>query len=197
MKSLVICLEEFSARVFLEILLPTIIDVSEWDIIYLVFEGKQDLMKNLPRRLKTWQNSHSQFLILRDQDSENCIQLKQRISKICLENGKPNALIRIACHELETFYLGDLRAVSQGLNCSHLEKLQNTSAYRAPDSISNAKQQLKKITHGTYREVGGSRSISAYLDINNNRSQSFRQLVVGIQRLCVNQEQKIINKQIP
>lgn len=184
MNSLVICLEEYSARVFLEALLPRIIDTTQWDIIYLVFDGKQDLMKNLPRRLRTWQNPQAKFVIIRDQDSEDCRLLKQRILDICLQNGKPDALIRIVCHELETFYLGDLQAVALGLNRNGLEKSQYKSAYKSPDKLVNAKQILKKLTQGAYREVSGSRAISAHLNIHSNCSVSFNQLVSGICRFC-------------
>ncbi len=185
MKSLVICLEEYSARVFLEALLPKIIDTTKWDIIYLVFDGKQDLMKNLPRRLRTWQDPQAKFVIVRDQDSEDCRLLKKRISDICLQNGKSDTLIRIACHELETFYLGDLQAVALGLNRVGLQKSQHKSTYKKPDKLVNAKQVLKKLTQGAYREVSGSRAISAHLNIHENCSDSFNHLVAGMQRHCI------------
>lgn len=53
--------------------------------------------------------------MLRDKDSGDCVETKNRLAGICRDAGKPNALIRIACHELESWYLGDLSAVEQGL----------------------------------------------------------------------------------
>ncbi len=53
MSTLVLLLEEPSARALLEGLLPRILS-TKVEIIYLVFEGKQDLEKNVTRKLRGW-----------------------------------------------------------------------------------------------------------------------------------------------
>ena len=54
---------------------------------------------------------------------------------MCQQANRPDTLIRIACHELEAWYLGDLAAVEQGLELKKLGKLQNQRKYRNPDNI--------------------------------------------------------------
>ncbi len=92
-------------------------------------------------------------------------------------------MVRIACHELESWYLGDLAAVERGLGVSGLSAKQNQNKYRIPDRLSNAADELAKLTRDRYQKVGGSRAISPFLDPNNNRSHSFNVFVDGLKRL--------------
>ena len=93
-------------------------------------------------------------------------------------------MIRIACRELESFYLGDLAAVEQGLNLTGLAKLQGNQKFRDPDRLVNAAEELKKITKNTYQKLSGSRSIAPYLRLDEaHRSTSFKALITGLQRL--------------
>lgn len=48
-------------------------------IRYIVFEGKQDLEKQITRKLKGYHNQEAIFLILRDQDSGNCQEIKHKL----------------------------------------------------------------------------------------------------------------------
>lgn len=64
--------------------------------------------------MRLWQED-AHFIVMRDQDSGDCYQIKDRLLNLSREAGRPNALVRIACKELESFYLGDLNAVEQGL----------------------------------------------------------------------------------
>lgn len=50
MRVLVFFLEEPSARAMLEGLLPRLLPAG-WEVKYVIFEGKQDLEKQLPRKL--------------------------------------------------------------------------------------------------------------------------------------------------
>lgn len=51
MKSLVFFLEEYFDRAMLEELLPRLLP-DGWLVRYIVFEGKQDLERQLPRKLR-------------------------------------------------------------------------------------------------------------------------------------------------
>jgi len=62
-----------------------------------------------------WQLPESVFVIILDQDSSDCHVVKQRLFELCTQAKKGDALIRVACRELESFYLGDLVAVEKGL----------------------------------------------------------------------------------
>ena len=61
-------------------------------------------------------------MILHDQDTMNCIELKQNILKLCSESKRP-VLVRIACQELEAWYFGDLEAVAKAYNRPKLKEL--------------------------------------------------------------------------
>lgn len=67
MKHFVFFLEELSAREMLKGLLPRIQDDLAFRCI--VFEGKQDLEKNLIRKIQGYRVPDSRFIVLRDQDT--------------------------------------------------------------------------------------------------------------------------------
>lgn len=179
MTTLVFCLEEPSAKAMLENLLPKI--TTRFDnFFYIVFEGKQDMEKQLVRKIKFWQKPDSQFLILRDQDSALCLEVKQQIQQLCIQAGRPDAIIRIACRELESFYIGDLMAVEKAFSLNGLHRQQGNRKFRTPDQLNNAKQELKKLTKNKYQEISGSREIAKYMDVDNNKSHSFQTLINSI-----------------
>ncbi|MBA3593864.1 MAG: DUF4276 family protein [Pseudomonadota bacterium] len=185
MKELVFCLEEESAQAMLEELLPRLLPLGDIVFRYITFQGKQDLEKQLPRKLRGYQNPLAKFVVVRDQDSHpDCKVVKARLVDICSQAGKPNAMVRIACRELESFYLADLAAVEQGLAIAGLAHLQAKMKYRSPDYLGSPSRELFMLTRGQYQKVGGSRAIGAYLDLDNSRSDSFRNLVAGIRKLA-------------
>lgn len=179
MTTLVLCLEEVSAKAMLENLLPKLTTNFD-EFFYIVFEGKQDMEKQIVRKIKYWKRPDSQFLILRDQDSADCKEIKQKIKELCADAGRPDTIVRIACRELESFYLGDLIAVEKAFLLSGLAKQQGNRKFRNPDQLNNAKQELKKITQNKYQEILGSREISQYMNVENNKSHSFQILVNSI-----------------
>jgi hypothetical protein len=102
MIELVFMLEEKSAKVLLEGLLPKLLP-TEIAPRYIVFEGKQDLEKQLVRKIRGYINPHARFIVIRDQDSNpDCKAVKVKLSDLCRQAGKPDALVRVACHELES-----------------------------------------------------------------------------------------------
>ncbi len=133
--------------------------------------------------MRVWQKPDSHFVILRDQDSANCLSIKSKLIQLCTHSGKSHFLVRIACRELESFYLGDLKAVEQGLGLKNLQKKQENAKYRNPDSLANPAAELRSLTNNNYDKVSGSRAIAPFMDINSNRSPSFIALVSGIKKL--------------
>ena len=182
MRNLVFFLEEPSAREMLKGLLPRIIPSNDVSFQYIVFEGKQDLEKRLPKKLKGWCKPESSFIVLCDQDSTDCQEVKKKLRVVCQKNGHPESLIRIACRELESWYLGDLKAVENALELNGLARKQERAKYRTPDNLNNAAQELDVLTKQVYQKVSGSRQIGPYLDLENNRSHSFGVFVNGIMR---------------
>ena len=183
MRELVFLLEEPSAAAMLEGLLPRLIP-ADVEPRYIVFEGKQDLEGQLVKRLRGYRNPNALFVVMRDQDAQpDCKVVKRRLVDLCRQAGRPSALVRIACRELEGFYLGDLQAVEQGLGLSGIARQQEKRRFRTPDQVVSPKTQLKTLTKQRYQQVESSRAIGKCLDPENGRSRSFRNLVVGIRRL--------------
>jgi len=188
MSQLVFFLEEPSAKALLQSLLPRILPATI-HFRCIAFEGKQDLEKQLLRKLRAWQQPDCHFIVVRDKDSADCVDVKNRLRIICENAGKPETLIRIACHELESWYLGDLLAVEQGLNINGLAEKQGQTKYRNPDRLVNPKQELRKLTGNVYQQIAGSRDIAPYLNLKNNCSTSFNFFLTGIQQLIMDIQQ--------
>lgn len=185
MKTIVFCLEEPSAKEMLEGLLPRMLPV---DVIcrFIIFRGKQDLEKQLVRRLRGWCTPDTQFVVMRDQDAANCHQVKAKLVGLCEDAGKPDALVRVACRELESFYLGDLAAIEEGLGLEGIAKKQASRKFRNPDNLANPVEEITRLTGDRYQKISGSRAIGPHLHFTNNRSRSFQVLIKGIKRLVEN-----------
>ena len=183
--NLVCFTEERSAKEMLEIVLPKILTDNCRLFAVISFEGKQDLQKNIQFKLQHYNIPDTKFLIMRDQDSGNCKEIKQQLLQKIINSGKKDvSIVRIACHELESFYLGDLEAVKLGLKLNNTPS-QNNSKYRNPDNLANAKQELRRITQQQYQTVSGSRAIAPFLKLDGtNKSSSFGFLLSGIGQLC-------------
>jgi hypothetical protein len=182
MKTIVFFLEEPSARAMLEGVLPRLLP-EHIQIRYHVFQGKQHLEKNITSKLRGWLAPDSVFVVMRDQDRSDCMQVKAKLADLCHSSGKTGILIRVACRTLESFYIGDLAAVENGLNLSGIKSQQNRSRFRNPDSLMNPKEDLLRLTRNIYTEVAGSRSISPHLNLETNLSKSFIALVSGIKKI--------------
>lgn len=184
MMELVFLLEEPSAKAMLESLLPRTLN-ADTTFRCIPFEGKQDLEKQLTRKIRAYQNPLARFIVLRDQDGHpDCMQVKQRLLDLCHASGKlEKCLVRIACTELETFYLADLSAVELALEIHGLARQQQSRKFRAPDALGSPSKELKALTKGRYEKVAGSRTIGQHLRLDNERSPSFHNLLMAIRRM--------------
>lgn len=183
MSTLVAFLEERSAAVMLKAVATSVLP-HDVELKCIIFEGKQDLERNLERKLRGWQAPDTQFVVMRDRDSEDCTLVKKRLVGICRRAGHPETLVRIACGELESFYLGDLEAISAafGQKVSDSRK----AKFRQPDNLGNAAEELRRLTDGRYQKISGSRLIAPHLKTDGtNRSHSFNVLLSGLRRMFV------------
>ncbi len=178
MIQLVFMLEEPSAKIVLESLLPRILP-SDVSFICIPHEGKQDLEKSLPVKLKNWNVPNSWFVVIRDKDQGDCIEIKGRLRNLCEDCHRPETLIRIAVHELESWFLGDLAAVSVAFDKPGLAGRQNSKKFRNPDALANAQEELKKLIKG-YQKMAGARRIAPHLNLDSNTSVSFSHLLSGL-----------------
>lgn len=183
MSTLVFLLEEESAK---NMLIPVVkrLVPEEIPVQFITFNGKQDMERQLVKKIRFWCEPGSRFIILRDKDSGDCGVIKQRLLVLAQESGKADVcLVRIACHELESFFLGDLAAVAQGLHMPAVAAMQDKQKFRTPDALANAAEELKKLTKGKYSKLAGSRAIGPHLKLDgSNRSYSFGVLLEAIRR---------------
>jgi hypothetical protein len=184
MKELVFLLEEESSKSMLKGLLPRVLDPQIHSRM-IVFEGKQDLERQMVKRLRGYTNPCARFIVLRDQDSTpDCQVVKAKLLGLCAQAGRQGvSLVRIACRELESFYLADLQAVEEALGLTGLVRHQNNARFRTADRVENPYLALAKLTQGAYQKVNGSRLLGPHLDLTNDRSASFKNLVAGVRRL--------------
>ncbi|BAS68118.1 DUF4276 family protein [Bathymodiolus septemdierum thioautotrophic gill symbiont] len=182
--NLVCFTEERSAKEMLRIVLPKILPNNSLHSIF-SFEGKSDLDRQIKKKLKNYNLPGARFLILRDQDSAICTDIKQQLLDKVNESGKKDvSIVRIACHELENFYLGDLLAVKQAFN-KILPSSQTSKKFRNADNLANAKQELQRITNKEYQPISGSKAIAPHLKLDDsNTSTSFNALLSGVKKLC-------------
>lgn len=184
MRELVFLVEELSAKAMLESLLPRMLN-ADIGFRCIPFQGKQDLEKQLTRKVRGYQNNRARFIVLRDQDNHpDCLALKRKLLDLCIDSGKASrCLVRLACKEVETFYLADLHAVEQALKLTGLAAKQLERKFRTPDQLGSPSRELRNLTSQRYEKVAGSRAIGKHLNLENDRSPSFRNLVAAIRSM--------------
>ena len=180
MKKFVFLLEEPSMKELLSTILPQIIPES-FTFQCVPHNGKQALRKSIPIKTVGWKEPNIQFIIVSDKDSADCVMLKNDIHNLIHESRRSETLIRIVCTELESWYLGDLDAVERGFSIN-LSGYKSKAAFRNPDSITNAKQTLRRLAP-KYQPLSGSNTIAQCMDITKNKSHSFRVFINGIKKL--------------
>ena len=187
MKTLVFLLEGESEKTFLKGFLPRAfaLDCQSKPVHYFAFNGKHDLRNSLVRKIRDWRIPNTTFIVLQDQDLEDCREAKNRLQRLCRDSGKlRHCVVRIACRTIENWYLGDLRAVGEVYGME-LESLYNGSKYRHNIDNLYGAEEMNKITKNRYGKIDGSRRISGAMndDYQKNRSQSFRTFCTTIAEL--------------
>lgn len=178
---LVFMVEERSMKELLEVLLLKILPSDYEKPLIIPHNGKKDLEKSIPKKLRAWQNSNDKFIIVHDQDSNDCKTLKANLLSLC-KDGRNDCLIRIVCVELESWYFGDLAAVS----CAYGKNYTSLSAnrkYREPDRLRNAKEEFRKLVP-LYRPISSAKEIASHMKPDQNTSHSFSVFVSGVRKMC-------------
>jgi len=181
MSELVFLLEERSIVEVLRVLVPSLVP-EHITCHFVPHEGKSDLEKSIPRKLRAWRTPGVRFVVVRDKDQGDCRDAKNKLLELCRNGNRPDTLVRIVCHHLESWYLGDLAAVEKAFNLNGIARRQDQQKFRDPDVLSNAEQELRKLVP-QYQKVSGSREIAQHLEVNNNRSHSFRVFLSGVRSL--------------
>lgn len=181
--------EELSMAELLKVVLPRILPAPwELDNNYYIHphEGKSDLKRSIPTKLRAYRKRpfSTCFVVIQDQDSNDCKQLKQELVDLCKANKSDNItyLVRIVCHELEAWYMGDVEAIQSVFPRFKANMHRSTRIFRNPDACVNPKERLKKIV-GEYPQIETAHKMAQQMDTNNNKSESFNQFVSGILKL--------------
>ncbi len=158
-------LEELIATHFPE----KVVDV-DWKVV--VYSGKSDLEKRFPITMRGWNWGDPFFVILRDRDGAECKVLKQRLEELASPTGK-RFKVRIVCDELESWLIGDSKAVTAAYPRCRFSNEQ--AKYRNPDRLGNASEELLKLTGDRTKEARA-KVIAPHLDPGRNCSRSFQVL---------------------
>ncbi|GGD10122.1 DUF4276 family protein [Aquisalinus flavus] len=165
-------------------------DSSEVSLKCIVHEGASDLERSIPRKLKGWQNPHARFLILRDNDTADCMVRKNKILALCeAANKHEHCKVRIVCQELESWFLGDLKAVEDAnLADKAISHKQRHMPYREPDTIQSPIPKLdallKKEIIVSNQKITIARTIAPHIDVERNLSPSFQNTFSALCRLA-------------
>lgn len=192
-------LEEPSAEALLEKLLPRLLPTGT-DFAITVFQGKKDLLANLPARLKgyrKWLPADHRLVVLLDEDRQDCRKLKRDLEQIARgagfatktapdRAGRFTVLNRIAVEEIEAWFFGDVPALAvayPGVSSS----LGSKAAYRNPDAIAGGtwealERVLKQAGHFTagLSKIELARTMADYMDPARNTSASFQCFRAGL-----------------
>jgi hypothetical protein len=177
-KNLVFLLEEPSAKDLLQGLLPRLIPNGP-ELHFLVFEGKQDLEKQLVRKLRGRARLDSGFVVLRDQDAADCKVVKNRLLKFGEASGCKPLLVRVACRELEAWCVGDLHAVAEAFGKPQLKAQANKEQFRDPDRLVRPVESLRAFIPD-YQKRDGARRVGPLLEVSRSRSRSFKAFCTGV-----------------
>lgn len=155
-------------------------------------QGKSDLRKSIPRKMQVFSSYYrpAKVIVVHDQDSSDCVQLKEQLLELCsIENACP-FLIRIACRELENWYLGDMDALEGLYPKFNAARHRNSAKYRIVDHVFGA-AELEHLIPG-FRKTYAAKNVVLYMntnDLSQNRSESFRQTVSGIRNFLTAEEE--------
>ena len=184
---LIFMLEEKSAEHLLKVILPKILP-SDVTPLFISHQGKSDLQKSIPNKIKAWQYPNDYFIILHDQDSHNCIDLKKELRQLCSSvKCQHDPLIRIVCQELESWYFGDLDAVQKAFPRFSACRYKNKAKYRKPDDIKNPGNKLKKIIRD-FNKGYAAIEVPKYMDLSKNTSVSFNHFLCGVNKFLKDQK---------
>ena len=181
MNRLVFLLEEDSMRILLEGLLPRIFPDLEFQCV--PHEGKHDLEKSIPRKLKAWREPDVRFVVMRDQDNADCYQVKARLTQLCQKAGRRDVLVRVVCRELEAWYIGEPQALGQAFPKTRPSVLRELgrSRYQNPDAVVRPSDTIAKLIP-EFQKRSGARRMATFLS-RGNTSHSFGVFVEGVEKL--------------
>lgn len=200
MTRLEVLLEEPSAKEALEKLLPQILkDRARFKVINL--GSKHKLLKVLEDRLRAYRKRIDngeplRLLVLVDRDNDECERLKADLENMAVRAGMPTksqpdadarflVVNRVVVEELESWFIGDPEALRKAF--PKLPAIDpKKGIFRNPDNGGTWEALHRYLKgHGiyksSYQKIDAARWIAPKMDVERNRSRSFRAFVEGVE----------------
>jgi len=140
---IIFLVEDYSMRKFLEGILPRLgFEEHLFEIKH--HRGKEDLISHLNQIIPTLSKRAQQIIVIIDRDKQDCVALKNNIKEKMVWCSCEHK-IRIACYELEAWFLGDMKAIAK---CSHRFKarfFQGKKKFRDVDNIEKPSRVIEEI----------------------------------------------------
>ena len=146
-------------------------------------EGKTDLERSIPHKLRGWREPGVRFAVVRDNDGRDCRALKDDLRGLCRAGHRDDTLIRIVCQELEAWYLGEPDALADAFGREALRNIGQKARFREPDSVSRPSEAVEQLVP-EFQRVSGARRMARHLTRERNRSTSFRVFMAGIEAVA-------------
>lgn len=178
---LIFLLEEPSMKELLDGLLPRIFPGLNFQCV--PHEGKSDLDKSIPRKLKAWLEPGVRFVVVRDNDNADCSDIKAKLVRQCQQAGRPDTLVRLVCQELESWYIGDLAALAEAYPESGIDTPGNHYRYMNPDKWQKPSVELERAIPA-FQKNDGARRMARRLSAGANQSHSYRVFLKGVDRVA-------------
>ncbi|MBC7663719.1 MAG: DUF4276 family protein [Caulobacter sp.] len=182
---LIFLLEEPSMKALLDELLPRVFLGWKPDEHFqcVPHEGKSDLDRSIPRKLKGWRVPGDRFVVVRDTDGADCLAIKATLKRMCRQAGRSDTLIRLVCQELEGWYLGDLSALATAFELPKINAPANRKRFIEPDGWQKPSVEVKRLVP-MFQKTSGARAMGAHLDATSNTSLSFQTFLQGIHNIA-------------
>lgn len=169
----------------LEGLLPRIVPglIPNQTFLCVTHDGKSDLERSVPRKLRAWREPGVRFVVVRDNDGGDCLALKASLLATCRQAGRDDTLVRIVCQELEAWYFGEPEALAEAFEGRDLSRLPRQARWHDPDALPRPAQLLAELVP-EFQKLSGARRLASRLTRERNRSPSFHAFVDGVTRLA-------------
>lgn len=172
-------------KVLLNGLLPRLLPGWEegQDFQCVPHDGKSDLERSIRIKLRAWRVPGDRFVVVRDNDGGDCIAIKRGLAQLCEQHGRPDTLVRLVCQELESWYIGDLKALASAYPEHKLDTAGLRKRFAQPDTWRKPSVELERLIP-EFQKRDGARRMAEHLQEERNASPSFRVFVSAVRRLA-------------
>lgn len=170
-------------KVFLQAWLPRLAPgwVEGQHFLLVPHEGKSDLDRSVPMKLKAWREPGAQFVIVRDNDGADCTDTKAKVLRQIAGTGR-KAFVRLVCQELEGWYLADEVALREAYPSYGAVAERLARRFPDPDTCLKPSAELEREIE-EFQKQDAARRLGSRVDPERTRSAScrlFARTVIGI-----------------